>query len=269
MGKNRGFINKLVALFLTTFGMALALPGCGKDVQTPQEMSQNVAQLTDDFVTALQNGDISEMKNIRDMVDNEKDKLLKEENRLIDKGEDATAVMQQRVLMENQETALSDVVTKFEEDQGVMPKNADLIGKIADGTGDAVGLVYDFLDGDPVYKTTAIITEYADNVDNAYIVLANSDKDLFEEWYGENFDEVQAAKGTYGPDITGTLEKFAFDAGKMAYRATEAFRKGWKTVENWVEDENAKNAQAAQEAREANKEAAKQEAAWKAFEDSK
>ena len=195
MGKRFGPFGRFFATLGLTLGMALALPGCSSSsVQTPQAMSQSVADQTDDFVTALQNGDVKKMKEIRDDVKDKQKDLDKEENRRIDNGEDITDLMQPRVILKNQEACLTAVINEYQTNNNTIPKSSDFWGNIADGVGGAASAAYDFLDGDPIYDTTAIVTEFAKQ-NNDYVDLALSDQNLFLVWYGKDFKEVYAIRG--------------------------------------------------------------------------
>ena len=224
MSKSFGRIRRFFTTLALTLGVALALPGCGK-VQTPQEMSTDVANNTDSFADALKKKDLERMYQIRDEAKDKYKDLDDEENRRIDNGDDITEVMAQRTLLDNQIIMYDDVINKFEQNNNTIPKNSSLSGKIGDGVNYLTGHALDFLDGDPVYDTTAIATEYAKEHTD-YEGIAKSDRELFQTWYGEDFYTVQEAKGTFGKNIMDKLKKLAYLVGGKTQELRDAFRQG-------------------------------------------
>ena len=225
MSKNFGRIRRFFTTLALTLGVALALPGCGNKVQTPQEMSTDVADNTDSFADALKKKDLERMYQIRDEAKDKYKDLDDEENRRIDNGENITDVMAQRALLDNQIIMYDDIIVKFEQNNNTIPKNSSLSGKIGDGVNYLTGHALDFLDGDPVYDTTAIATEYAKEHTD-YEGIAKSDRELFQTWYGEDFYTVQEAKGTFGDNIMNKLNELAYSAGGKVQQLRDALRQG-------------------------------------------
>lgn len=233
MGKRMSAIRRFFAALGLSVGVMLALPGCGSAVKTPQEMSTDVADKTNNFADALKNNDLDRMKNIRDEAKEKNKELDDEENKRIDNGESIDDILVQRILLENQLVMYDDVIKKYEENNYTIPKSSSLVGKIGDGVGSLAGHALDFLDGDPIYDTTAIATEYAKNYPD-YEAIAKADRELFKEWFGKEFQDVQDAKGAFGEGVMGALTEISRLTGTKFAAVANAFKQGLQDYESQV-----------------------------------
>lgn len=276
---------KMLAIILTSFTGMLAITGCS----SASKEEQFVTQEAEDIKEMAKNLDNPEkMKKIIKDTKKQLKKLEKEEKKAQEraekKGGDSTFEETKTIIVGNELDAFKQVYNeRSARDLAAKPvstsgwkKFANGIAELGEGIGSLVG-------GDNLIEATQSADDFAKSHPE-YKAVADAYKELYLKHTGKQYNP-QATKDD-GKNFTGsqsTNEALDQAADKVNEFGDGAVRKGKEFVdwvkekagdvtgeiEQAVEDENARNVEAAERARKADEAAAQQQQAWDTFQQSR